>query len=121
MPGHLNGLAGRRRCRHRYRVGLRHCRGSGRRRQSGRKACLGGLVAVIVSIYIGVRHPLWLYWGFAVAMGRAAVTAEFGDVLDTPSTHKLHHFGAVVEPDPQNRWQWRYFDGTTWAGHTATR
>jgi hypothetical protein len=24
-------------------------------------------------------------------------------------------------PDPQNRWQWRYFDGTTWAGHTAAR
>jgi hypothetical protein len=43
--------------------------GSGRQRQSGREACLAGLVAVIVSIYIGERHPLWLYWEFAVVMG----------------------------------------------------
>jgi polysaccharide biosynthesis protein PslJ len=33
------------------------------------KLALVGLVAVIVSIYIGVRHPLWLYWGFAVVLG----------------------------------------------------
>ena len=24
---------------------------------------------MIASVYIGVRHPLWLYWGFAMVMG----------------------------------------------------
>ncbi|MDT5328448.1 MAG: hypothetical protein QOF25_5600 [Mycobacterium sp.] len=24
-------------------------------------------------------------------------------------------------PDPQNRWQWRYFDGTTWTGQAIRR
>jgi hypothetical protein len=28
-----------------------------------------GLVAAIVGIYVGLRHPLWLYWGSAVALG----------------------------------------------------
>src|SRR5882757_2600053 len=35
----------------------------------GVKLAVVGLIAVIASIYIGIRHPLWLYWGFAVVMG----------------------------------------------------
>jgi hypothetical protein len=35
----------------------------------GVKLAVVGLIAVIASVYIGVRHPLWLYWGFAVVMG----------------------------------------------------
>jgi hypothetical protein len=33
------------------------------------KLAVAGLSAVIVAIYIGIRHPLWLYWGFAVVIG----------------------------------------------------
>jgi hypothetical protein len=35
----------------------------------GVKLAVVGLIAMIASIYIGVRHPLWLYWGFAVVIG----------------------------------------------------
>lgn len=28
-----------------------------------------GLIALVVGIYVGLRHPLWLFWGFAVALG----------------------------------------------------
>jgi hypothetical protein len=38
------------------------------------KLAVVGLIAMIASVYIGVRHPLWLYWGFAVVMG----TLPFG-------------------------------------------
>jgi hypothetical protein len=48
----------------------------------------GGLVAVIISIYTGfisiytgLRHPLWPYWWFAVTLTRAAITAEFSVIL----------------------------------------
>ena len=27
-----------------------------------------GLVALIVAVYIGLWHPLWLYWGFAFTL-----------------------------------------------------
>src|SRR5262249_22054278 len=30
---------------------------------------LVGLLAMTVGVYIGLRHPLWLYWGLAVVMG----------------------------------------------------
>jgi multisubunit Na+/H+ antiporter MnhF subunit len=30
---------------------------------------LAGLLAAVVGVYIGLRHPLWLYWGLAVVMG----------------------------------------------------
>lgn len=30
---------------------------------------VGGLIALAVGVYIGLRHPLWLYWGMAVAVG----------------------------------------------------
>lgn len=30
---------------------------------------LVGIVAMIVGVYVGLRHPLWLYWGLAVVMG----------------------------------------------------
>jgi hypothetical protein len=37
----------------------------------GRWAAFGlvGVIAMIVGVYIGLRHPLWLYWGLAVVMG----------------------------------------------------
>lgn len=28
-----------------------------------------GLIAAAVGIYVGLRHPLWLYWGLAIALG----------------------------------------------------
>jgi hypothetical protein len=28
-----------------------------------------GLIAATVGIYVGLRHPLWLFWGLAVALG----------------------------------------------------
>ena len=28
-----------------------------------------GLIAVVAAVYVGVRHPLWLYWGFALVIG----------------------------------------------------
>jgi polysaccharide biosynthesis protein PslJ len=28
-----------------------------------------GLIAATVGIYVGLRHPLWLYWGLAIAVG----------------------------------------------------
>jgi hypothetical protein len=28
-----------------------------------------GVLAMIVGVYIGLQHPLWLYWGLAVVMG----------------------------------------------------
>jgi polysaccharide biosynthesis protein PslJ len=30
---------------------------------------LAGLMAMAVGVYIGLRHPLWLYWGLAVVIG----------------------------------------------------
>ena len=36
------------------------------------KLAVVGVIAMIASIYIGVRHPLWLYWGFATVMGALA-------------------------------------------------
>src|SRR5207245_2275854 len=30
---------------------------------------LVGLLAMIVGVYIGLQHPLWLYWALAVVMG----------------------------------------------------
>jgi hypothetical protein len=33
------------------------------------KLALAGVIALIVSIYVGVRHPLWLFWGLAVVLG----------------------------------------------------
>ncbi|MCF6385471.1 O-antigen ligase domain-containing protein [Mycobacterium sp. MBM] len=30
---------------------------------------VGGLIALAVGVYIGLRHPLWLYWGMAIAVG----------------------------------------------------
>lgn len=30
---------------------------------------VAGLMAVAVAVYIGLRHPLWLYWGMAIAIG----------------------------------------------------
>ncbi|MGU3500195.1 O-antigen ligase family protein [Mycobacterium sp. C31M] len=35
---------------------------------------LAALIALSVGVYIGLRHPLWLYWGMAVAIG----TLPFG-------------------------------------------
>ncbi len=35
---------------------------------------VGGLIALAVGVYIGLRHPLWLYWGMAIAVG----TLPFG-------------------------------------------
>jgi hypothetical protein len=37
----------------------------------GRPATFGlvGILAMIVGVYVGLRHPLWLYWGLAVVMG----------------------------------------------------
>jgi hypothetical protein len=28
-----------------------------------------GLITATVGIYVGLRHPLWLYWGLAIALG----------------------------------------------------
>jgi hypothetical protein len=33
------------------------------------KLAVAGVLALIVSIYVGLRHPLWLYWGFALVLG----------------------------------------------------
>jgi len=33
------------------------------------KLALAGVLALIVSFYIGLRHPLWLFWGLAVVLG----------------------------------------------------
>ena len=30
---------------------------------------LAGVMAMVVGVYIGLRHPLWLYWGLAVVIG----------------------------------------------------
>ncbi|MBX9919396.1 MAG: hypothetical protein K2Y33_06140, partial [Mycolicibacterium frederiksbergense] len=30
---------------------------------------VGGLIALAVGVYVGLRHPLWLYWGMAIAVG----------------------------------------------------
>jgi hypothetical protein len=27
-----------------------------------------GIVGLLVAVYIGLFHPLWLYWGFAVTL-----------------------------------------------------
>ncbi len=35
---------------------------------------VAALIALSVGVYIGLRHPLWLYWGMAVAVG----TLPFG-------------------------------------------
>jgi hypothetical protein len=37
----------------------------------GRLAVFGlvGILAMVVGVYIGLRHPLWLYWCLAVVMG----------------------------------------------------
>jgi hypothetical protein len=37
----------------------------------GRKGILAAiaLLALVIGVYVGVRHPLWLYWGTAVAVG----------------------------------------------------
>lgn len=35
---------------------------------------VGGLIALAAGVYIGLRHPLWLYWGMAIAIG----TLPFG-------------------------------------------
>ncbi|WBP93002.1 O-antigen ligase family protein [Mycolicibacterium neoaurum] len=35
---------------------------------------IAALIAMSVGLYIGLRHPLWLYWGMAVAIG----TLPFG-------------------------------------------
>lgn len=37
----------------------------------GKIAILGvaALLALAVGVYIGLRHPLWLYWGMAIAIG----------------------------------------------------
>lgn len=42
----------------------------------GKPAIMGvaALIALTVGVYIGLRHPLWLYWGMAVAIG----TLPFG-------------------------------------------
>ena len=43
---------------------------------AGKPAIMGiaALIAMSVGVYIGLRHPLWLYWGMAVAIG----TLPFG-------------------------------------------
>jgi polysaccharide biosynthesis protein PslJ len=33
------------------------------------KLAVAGVLALIVSIYVGFRHPLWLFWGFALVLG----------------------------------------------------
>lgn len=33
------------------------------------KLAVVGLIAVVAAVYVGVRHPLWLYWGFALVIG----------------------------------------------------
>ena len=33
------------------------------------KLALAGVIALIVSFYIGLRHPLWLFWGLAAVLG----------------------------------------------------
>lgn len=37
----------------------------------GQLALLGliGLLGVIVAVYVGMRHPLWLFWGLALVVG----------------------------------------------------
>ena len=30
---------------------------------------IGAIAAILVSVYIGIRHPLWLYWGLAAMVG----------------------------------------------------
>jgi hypothetical protein len=30
---------------------------------------LAGLMAMVVGVYIGLRHPLWLYWALAAVIG----------------------------------------------------
>lgn len=30
---------------------------------------VAGLIAMLISVYIGIRHPLWLFWGLAFVMG----------------------------------------------------
>lgn len=35
---------------------------------------VAGLIALATGVYIGLRHPLWLYWGMAIAIG----TLPFG-------------------------------------------
>ncbi|MGW0161752.1 O-antigen ligase family protein [Mycobacterium sp. NPDC003323] len=42
----------------------------------GKPAVMGiaALIALSVGVYIGLRHPLWLYWGMAIAVG----TLPFG-------------------------------------------
>lgn len=38
---------------------------------SGKLALYGlmGVLALVVGVYIGLRHPLWLYWGLAAVLG----------------------------------------------------
>ncbi len=30
---------------------------------------VAGVIAMLISVYIGIRHPLWLFWGLAFVMG----------------------------------------------------
>jgi polysaccharide biosynthesis protein PslJ len=30
---------------------------------------VAGLIALLISVYIGLRHPLWLFWGLAAVVG----------------------------------------------------
>jgi hypothetical protein len=30
---------------------------------------IGAIAALLVSVYVGIRHPLWLYWGLAAMVG----------------------------------------------------
>ena len=52
-----------------------------------------GLAAVIVAVYVGLRHPLWLFWGLAFVIG----ALPFGHVpgVNLPLYLPLA-FGAVV-------------------------
>jgi hypothetical protein len=86
------GLAGRRRCRRRHRLGLPLAAAQAVKGVWS-PSLPGGLVAVIVSIHTGLRHPLWPCWKFAVAMGAVSVLDE---VVHPPG--ELPRFEVAVEP-----------------------
>jgi polysaccharide biosynthesis protein PslJ len=73
----------------------------------GRMGTLGvmGVLALVVGVYIGMRHPLWFYWGVAFALG----ALPFGYF---PGVHVPVYLAfafaavlaAVVHPSAQTKW-----------------